>query len=100
MLWCGWPFLARGAKSFLTGHLNMFSLIGMGVVAAYAFSVVALLAPGLFPEGFRDAGGVIGELNRQGRQLWHPSSSQCLVDRGQLSPENSQRPCIEDHGVA
>ncbi len=60
VLWCGWPFLVRGAKSFRTGNLNMFSLIAMGVVASYAFSVVAVVAPGLFPHGFRDHGGQVG----------------------------------------
>jgi len=60
ILWSGWPFLVRGARSFRTMNLNMFSLIGMGVAAAYVFSVVAVLAPGLFPEGFRDHGGQVG----------------------------------------
>ena len=54
VLWCGWPFLVRGWNSFRTVNLNMFSLIAMGVVAAYGFSVVAMLVPGLFPHGFRD----------------------------------------------
>ena len=54
VLWCGRPFLVRGWRSFRTWNLNMFSLIAMGVAAAYAFSVVAVLAPGLFPAGFRD----------------------------------------------
>jgi Cu+-exporting ATPase len=60
ILWCGWPFLVRGAKSFQTMNLNMFSLIGMGVTAAWVFSIVAVLAPGIFPEGFRDAEGNVG----------------------------------------
>ncbi len=60
ILWSGWPFLVRGAKSFRTMNLNMFSLIGMGVTAAYVFSVVAVLAPGLFPAGFRDHSGQVG----------------------------------------
>jgi len=60
ILWCGWPFLVRGARSFRTMNLNMFSLIGMGVAAAWAFSVVAVLAPGIFPAGFRDADGHVG----------------------------------------
>ena len=60
VLWCGWPFLVRGWNSFRTLNLNMFSLIGMGVIAAYAFSVVAVIAPGIFPEGFRDAEGHVG----------------------------------------
>ncbi len=54
VLWCGWPFLERGWRSFRTWNLNMFSLIAVGVAAAYLFSVVAVLAPGLFPAGFRD----------------------------------------------
>lgn len=49
VLWAGWPFLVRGARSLMTGHLNMFTLIGIGVLAAYAYSIVAVLAPGLFP---------------------------------------------------
>ena len=60
VLWCGWPFLVRGWNSFRTMHLNMFSLIGMGVMAAWTFSVVAVLAPGIFPDGFRDAEGHVG----------------------------------------
>jgi P-type Cu+ transporter len=60
VLWAGWPFLVRGARSFRTMNLNMFSLIGMGVAAAYLFSVVAVLAPELFPAGFRDEQGNVG----------------------------------------
>ena len=52
--WSGWPFLVRGWKSFRTLRLNMFSLISMGIAAAYLFSMVAVIAPGLFPAGFRD----------------------------------------------
>ena len=60
VLWSGWPLLERGWRSFLTFNLNMFSLITIGVVAAYAYSVVAVLAPGAFPEAFRDESGQIG----------------------------------------
>jgi Cu+-exporting ATPase len=60
VLWSGWPFLVRGWKSFRTTNLNMFSLIGMGVTAAYLFSFVAVVAPGLFPHGFRDHSGQVG----------------------------------------
>ncbi|OBX19486.1 copper-translocating P-type ATPase [Erythrobacter sp. QSSC1-22B] len=60
VLWCGWPFLLRGWNSFRTMNLNMFSLIGMGVMAAWLFSVVAIIAPGIFPSGFRDAEGNVG----------------------------------------
>lgn len=60
ILWSGWPFLVRGWNSFRSMNLNMFSLIGMGVSAAYIFSVVAVLAPDLFPAGFRDHSGQVG----------------------------------------
>ncbi|MAC78901.1 MAG: copper-translocating P-type ATPase [Rhodobacteraceae bacterium] len=60
VLWCGWPFLERGWISFRTLNLNMFSLIGMGVLAAWLFSVVAVLAPDIFPDGFRDSEGHVG----------------------------------------
>jgi Cu+-exporting ATPase len=60
ILWSGWPFLVRGWKSFRTMNLNMFSLIAMGVVAAWGFSVVAVIAPRLFPHGFQDHSGQVG----------------------------------------
>jgi len=60
VLWSGLPFLARGLTSFRTLNLNMFSLIAMGVGAAYTFSIVALLFPQIFPSGFRDAEGHVG----------------------------------------
>jgi Cu+-exporting ATPase len=60
ILWAGWPFLTRGWNSVISRNLNMFTLIAMGVGAAYLFSVVAVLAPGIFPEGFRDAEGNVG----------------------------------------
>lgn len=60
VLWSGWPILVRGWISFRTLRLNMFSLIAMGVIAAWLFSVVAVLAPGIFPPGFRDSEGHVG----------------------------------------
>ena len=60
VLWSGWPFFVRGVKSVINRSLNMFTLIAMGVGAAYAFSVAATLAPGIFPAGFRDAQGHVG----------------------------------------
>ena len=60
ILWCGWPFLLRGGRSFISMNLNMFSLIGIGVAAAYAFSVFAVIAPGLFPTGFKSPTGHVG----------------------------------------
>ena len=60
VLWGGWPFFVRGWASVVSRHLNMFTLIALGVGAAYAFSVVATLAPGLFPDAFRTHGDRIG----------------------------------------
>ena len=57
-LWAGWPFLQRMAASFRSGHLNMFTLIGVGTGIAWLYSVLAVVAPGLFPEGFRRHGAV------------------------------------------
>ncbi len=56
--WCGAPFFARGWRSLFGGRWNMFTLIMLGVGAAYAFSVVALLAPKVFPESMRSEGPV------------------------------------------
>ena len=60
ILWGGWPFLERGWKSIVTGQLNMFTLIGLGVAVAYLYSLVAVLAPRVFPPTFRDADGQVG----------------------------------------
>lgn len=59
VLWAGWPFFERGWRSILTRHLNMFTLIAMGVGVAWLFSVVATLLPGIFPETFRSAEGAV-----------------------------------------
>jgi Cu+-exporting ATPase len=59
-LWGAWPFFERAWRSVATRHLNMFTLIGLGVGVAYGYSVVAVLLPALFPEGFRDDGGEVG----------------------------------------
>ena len=55
VFWAGWPFFERGWASVVNRSPNMFTLIALGVGAAYLFSVAATLAPGLFPDGFRDA---------------------------------------------
>jgi len=60
VLWGGWPFLVRGVQSVRTMNLNMFTLIGLGVSVAYGFSLVATIAPQLFPASFRDASGRVG----------------------------------------
>lgn len=57
VLWGGWPFFQRGWASLVNRHLNMFTLIAMGTGTAYLFSVIATLAPGIFPASFLGHGG-------------------------------------------
>ncbi|MEO8338563.1 MAG: copper-translocating P-type ATPase [Nitrospirota bacterium] len=56
--WAGWPLLHRGWRSVVTRHLNMFTLIGIGVGAAFVLSAVAMLTPGVFPDTMRHGGKV------------------------------------------
>jgi Cu+-exporting ATPase len=58
VLWAGWPFFERGARSLVTRHLNMFTLISLGTGAAYAYSVAATFVPSIFPGSFRMGGAV------------------------------------------
>jgi Cu+-exporting ATPase len=58
VFWCGWPFFERAWASLVNRSPNMFTLIGMGVGAAYGYSAVATIAPGVFPEGFRTHGRI------------------------------------------
>ncbi|HEY9548772.1 MAG TPA: heavy metal translocating P-type ATPase, partial [Kiloniellaceae bacterium] len=60
VLWAGWPFFLRGWKSLVNRSLNMFTLIALGTGAAYGFSLIATIAPQLFPAGFRDHHGNVG----------------------------------------
>ena len=57
VLWGAWPFFVRGWRSIITRHLNMFTLIALGVAVAYGYSVIAVLLPDLFPAAFRDVSG-------------------------------------------
>jgi P-type Cu+ transporter len=59
VLWGGWPFFVRGAQSLRSLNLNMFTLIAMGTGVAFGYSVVAALAPGLFPRAFHDSHGAV-----------------------------------------
>jgi Cu+-exporting ATPase len=59
VLWGGWPFFVRGWRSLLTRRLNMFTLIALGTGVAWAFSMLAVLAPGLFPASFRGHHGQV-----------------------------------------
>ena len=56
--WAGWPFFKRGWRSVVTLHLNMFTLIAIGVGAAFVFSAVAMLMPGRFPDAMQHEGRV------------------------------------------
>src|SRR5213083_555776 len=58
VLWGGWPFFQRGWSSIVNRSTNMFTLIALGTGAAYAYSVAATLAPGIFPASFREMDGM------------------------------------------
>lgn len=57
VLWGGWPFFMRGLQSIRNRHLNMFTLIAIGTGVAWGYSIVAVLAPGIFPSAFRGEHG-------------------------------------------
>jgi len=59
VFWCAWPFFQRAWASVLNRSPNMFTLIALGVGAAYGYSLVATFAPGLFPASLRQRGGMI-----------------------------------------
>jgi Cu+-exporting ATPase len=56
VFWAGWPLLVRGWRSLVSRHLNMFTLIALGVGTAYIYSAIATLAPGIVPEAFKEHG--------------------------------------------
>ena len=58
VLWAGWPFFVRGAQSIINRSPNMWTLIGLGTAAAFVYSVVATIAPGIFPTSFVSMGRV------------------------------------------
>jgi len=59
VLWAGWPFFVRGARSVVSRNLNMFTLIALGTGVAWTYSVVATVAPGVFPAAFRGVDGAV-----------------------------------------
>jgi Cu+-exporting ATPase len=59
VVWCGWPFFERAWRSFLNASPNMFTLIALGIGAAYLYSLLATVAPGIFPDGFRTHSGTV-----------------------------------------
>jgi len=60
VLWCGWPFFSKFWLSLTNRSPNMYTLIGLGVALAYLYSVIGVVAPGLFPQEFREHGGAVG----------------------------------------
>jgi Cu+-exporting ATPase len=60
VLWAGWPFFVRGVQSVINKSLNMFTLISLGVLAAYIYSLIGVLFPHLFPASMQTAGGTVG----------------------------------------
>ena len=110
VLWAGWPFFDRGWTSVRTRHLNMFTLIAMGTGVAWLFSVVATVAPGVFPASFRtdgtvevyfEAASVITALVLLGQVLElrarerTSGAIRALLD---LAPKTAHR--LDDHGSA
>lgn len=59
VLWAGWPFFQRGFQSLQKRHLNMFTLISMGIGVAWTYSMIATVFPGLFPMAFRNEKGIV-----------------------------------------
>ena len=59
VLWAGWPFFERGWRSFRGGHLNMFTLVSIGIGVSWLYSLLATAAPDRFPEAFRNKNGDI-----------------------------------------
>ena len=60
VIWAGWPFYVRGVQSIINKSLNMFTLIGLGVSVTFAYSIIAVLLPEIFPDTMRSADGSVG----------------------------------------
>ncbi len=109
VLWCAWPFFVRAVDSVRNRSPNMWTLIGLGVSVAYGYSVVATVAPGLFPDAFRqhgevavyfEAASVIVALILLGQVLElkaRGQTSQAIAKLLELSAKTARR--IEGHGT-
>jgi len=107
VLWAGWPFLVRCGHSLRTGKLNMWTLIGIGVGAAYGYSVAAGVAPDLFPASFHEHGrvgvyfeaaAVIVSLTLLGQMLElraRSKTSAAIRALLQLSPKTARRIAVD-----
>ena len=100
VLWAGWPFFVRGAQSIANRSPNMWTLIGIGTGAAFVYSVVATVAPGVFPDSFVSMGRVGGLLRGRGRHHLadaaraDPRAQGALADLGRH--QVAARPRAED----
>ena len=96
VLWAGWPFFVRGWHSFVTRNLNMFSLIAVGTGVAWAYSVVATLAPQLFPRLFAATKGRSAFISRRRREsrCWCCSAKCWSCAPGSAPPARSARSSI------
>ncbi len=108
--WVAWPFYVRALASLRPLRLNMFTLIGLGVGVAYVYSLVAAVAPGIFPASFRDASGavavyfeaaavivtliVLGQVLELRARERTGSAIRALLD---LAPQTARR--LRDHGT-
>ena len=88
VLWGGWPFFERGWASIVHRSLNMFTLIAIGSGAAYLYSVVAVLAPGLFPRNLPRCLGKPRSLFRGSRS--HHGSGPAGTSAGVEGPQSNQ----------
>lgn len=110
VVWAAQPFFKRAWKSLVTVRFNMFTLIGMGVGVAYAFSIIAVLFPGIFPDAFRTESGrvevyfeaaamivtlvLIGQVLEIGARKKTGEALRALLE---LTPATARRIDREDH---
>ena len=92
VLWAGWPFFVRGWRSVVSRSLNMFTLIAMGIGVAWVYSMVATIAPHIFPVAFRQMPQVLS------RQQAHPWRARMSVD-GDLDVDDPRRAVAEHQPV-
>ncbi len=100
VVWGGWPFFVRGWASVVNRHLNMFTLIALGVGAAYTYSVVATLAPGavprLLPDDGRSGGVLRARRGHRGARPARPGSGTASAEPNQLGDQEPPRTRAED----
>jgi Cu+-exporting ATPase len=93
VLWGGWPFFQRGAASLRSGHLNMFTLIAIGTGVAWVYSLIATVAPQLFPAAFHAHGGVAVYFEAAAVIVVLVSSARCWSCAPAARPAARSAPC-------